>query len=126
MAWEHSLKLAGYYQLGVLTVATLAAWWLSPELTPAIAAAGVLMAANFYGLRFFSTRILGGGRGKLVYGLALVVKMSAVMAALAFLVLRLRLDLAGIGIGLVTLVAGIVLATLHVASAPPRPGESTP
>ncbi|MBI3178352.1 MAG: hypothetical protein HYZ27_01750 [Deltaproteobacteria bacterium] len=117
MAWERSLRLAGFYQLGVLVLAALAAWFLAPESTPAIAAAGLIMALNFYGLRFFSARILGAGRGKLVYGLALIVKMGGVMAALAFLVVGLGLDALGVGIGMVTLIAGIVLATLHVASA---------
>ena len=119
MPWERTLKLAGLYQLATLALLFALALWRWPAHAVPVLTAGLLMGGNFFLLRFLTERVFAAQRGRLVYGMLLIVKLGLVMAALAALVTLLHWHPLAIGAGMSTLIVGFLLGTFHVATAQP-------
>ncbi|MEE8408549.1 MAG: hypothetical protein V3T05_02995 [Myxococcota bacterium] len=121
MVSQRVLVLASAYQLGAAIVFSLLSLWLCPERMTAVLFGGLLMTLNFWALRFFAAKALGGSQPKVAYALLLSVKLVAVMGLLAIAMLVLRLDALGIALGLSTLFVGIGFATAHQSFSQPKP-----
>ena len=113
MATPHMLHLTGRYQLGVLAILVPFALWQAPRFGLGVLLGGLLMALNFLLLRHLAARTFAGDRRRLLYAVALAVKLVAVMAVMAFVVLVVRVEPAGLATGLATLFLGLGAAMLH-------------
>ncbi len=121
MVSKRVLVLASAYQLGAALVGWLLSLWLWPELMSAVLFGGLLMTLNFWALRYFADKAMGGSQPKVAYALLLGFKLVATMGLLTLAILVLRLDAVGIAGGLSTLFVGIGLATAHQSFSQPEP-----
>lgn len=121
MVSKRVLVLASTYQLGAAVAFWLLSLWLWPELMSAVLFGGLLMTLNFWALRFFAAKAMGGNDPKIAYALLLGFKLVATMGLLTLAILVLRLDGVGIAGGLSTLFVGIGLGTAHQSFSQPEP-----
>ncbi len=119
MVSKRVLVLASAYQLGATVGAGLLSLWLWPEGMTAVLFGGLLMTLNFWALRFFAAKAMGGSQPKVAYALLLAFKLVATMGLLALAILLLHLDAIGVALGLSTLFVGIGFAVAHQSFSQP-------
>lgn len=113
MASFRLLRLASLYQLAGLAALLPVVAFVWPRGMGGVLLGGLLMAANFWLLRFLLARAFGGSQPKVAYALALGFKLVLVLGLMAVLVLVVRVDAIGLAAGLATLFVGIMGATVH-------------
>ncbi len=112
------LRLASLYQLAGLAALLVVVAFTWPRGAGGVLLGGLLMALNFWLLRFLLTKAFGGSQPKVAYALALGFKLVLVLGLMALLVLVLHVDALGLAAGLATLFVGIMGATAHQSFQP--------
>ena len=110
------VQIASLYQAVCVAVLSLGSLFLWVDGALGVFSGGLLMAANFWALRTMLERLFFGSapkKRKAVYAVLLATKFCAVLAAMAVLVLIIRVSALGLAIGMATLFVGVALALVH-------------
>ena len=112
------LLLASRYQGASVATLCLVTMLIDPNMSLGIAGGGLLMAGNFWVMRVLLIKAFGDSKPSAAYALLLIPKFGFTLVAMWALVSVLKLDPAGIALGLSTLFLGIGLGVTHLSLQP--------
>lgn len=108
------LDIAIRYQLAAATAASLLSLVFWHDGALGVLSGGALMAGNFWFLKSLMGQLLvGSTRSRAVYAVMLGLKLAVALAAMAFLVLVVRVHPLGLALGMATMFAGLGLGVAH-------------
>ena len=108
-----TLELANIYQILYVALVSLLGFIFWKSMYDSILGGGLLMAINFWFLRYIVQKILcSSQRSKWIF--FLILKMLGVFILFALMIISLKCDPFGLFIGISGLFLGLCLAFLHV------------
>ncbi len=110
---ESLLQWIGRYQIGVVLALSLGGLHFSEQIAIATLVSGILMTMNIQSMRFVLAGILRGPSSNGFYLSLLGFKMVFMLAAIALMIVVLKLDTTGLMIGLFSFFPGVGLGTIH-------------
>lgn len=110
---ESLLQWIGRYQIGVVLALSLGGLHFSEQIAIATLVSGMLMTMNLQSMRFVLGGILRGPSSNGFYLSLLGFKLVLMLAAIALLIVVVKLNTTGLMIGLFSFFPGVGLGTIH-------------
>ena len=119
------LGLVSRYQIISVLVTSGVALLVAMDVAEAALVAGLLMTANVKAMQIALAGIQKGARAGAAYALLMVFKLVIMLGVVAALIVVFHMSIAGVALGLSTLLLGVAVATVHQTSNYPE-GATSP
>ena len=110
------LGLVSRYQIISVLVTSGVALMMAADVAQAALVAGLMMTANVKAMQIILAGIQKGARAGAAYAVLMVFKLAIMLGLVAALVLVFHMNIAGVALGLSTLLLGVAVATVHQTS----------
>ena len=110
------LGLVSRYQIVSVLVTSGVALMMAADVAQAALVAGLMMTANVKAMQIILAGIQKGARAGAAYAVLMVFKLAIMLGLVAALVLVFHMNIAGVALGLSTLLLGVAVATVHQTS----------
>ena len=119
------LGLVSRYQIISVLVTSGVALLVAMDVAEAALVAGLLMTANVKAMQIALAGIQKGARAGAAYALLMVFKLVIMLGVVAALIVVFHMSIAGVALGLSTLLLGVAVATVHQTANYPE-GATSP
>ena len=119
------LGLVSRYQIISVLVTSGVALLVAMDVAEAALVAGLLMTANVKAMQIALAGIQKGARAGAAYALLMVFKLVIMLGVVAALLVVFHMSIAGVALGLSTLLLGVAVATVHQTANYPE-GATSP